>query len=110
MRQRRRYTEHMFGILLTLLLAQQPASPPAPVYTGAPMNLDVENAELGNVLRLISAVSHLNFVLDDTVKGTVTAHLVDVPWDLALAAILQSKGLTAVPYGTNLMLVQPLDH
>ena len=69
----------------------------------------MEDAELGNVLRLISAVSHLNFVLDDTVKGTVTAHLEDVPWDLALAAILQSKGLIAVPYGTNLLLVQPLD-
>lgn len=132
----------MFGVLLTLLLAQQaaspaaPAAPPAPpkrddgavlirlggqvsdadeagraapVYSGAPIDLDVQDAELGNVLRLISAVSHLNFVLDDTVKGTVTAHLEGVPWDLALAAILQSKGLVAVPYGTNLLLVQPLD-
>ena len=147
----------MFGVLLTLLLAQQaaspaaPAAPPtppkrddgavlirlggqvtdadearcprqpgghtdadeagraAPVYSGTPIDLDVEDAELGNVLRLISAVSHMNFVLDDTVKGTVTAHLESVPWDLALAAILQSKGLIAVPYGTNLLLVQPLD-
>lgn len=118
----------MYGALLSIVLAQPPAATDGavliraggqvvsadqagarePVYSGAPIDLDVVNAELGNVLRLISAVSHLNFVLDDTVHGTVTAHLEAVPWDQALAVILQSKGLVAVPYGDNLLLVQPV--
>lgn len=79
-----------------------------PVYTGTPIDLDVQQAELASVLRLISAVSHLNFVLDDSVHGTVTVHLEDVPWDQALDAILQSKGLVAVPMGSTLRLVQPI--
>lgn len=127
----------MAQALLLLLLAQQVVSPATPstpreddgavlirlggevvdadeaggaqrVYTGTPIDLDVQQAELASVLRLISAVSHLNFVLDDGVHGTVTVHLERVPWDLALDAILQSKGLVAVPMGPNLRLIQPM--
>lgn len=124
----------MTALTLALLLAQQPAAAPrAPaddgavlirtggrvvdadeagrdvqVWSGTPIDIDVQDAELASVLRLISAVSHLNFVLDDSVKGTVTARMEQVPWDLALAAILQSKGLTAVPFGPQIMVVQPV--
>lgn len=71
------------------------------------IDIDVVNADVRGVLRLIADVSHLNFVLDDAVHGTVTTTLRDVPWDQALAAILQSQGLVAVPFGEEILVVQP---
>ncbi len=94
----------MQGALLSLaLLAADPAPAPAPVR----IDIDVVNADIRGVLRLIAEVSDLNFVLDDAVKGTVTARMIDVPWNDALAAILVSEGLVAVPFGDNILLVQP---
>lgn len=82
-------------------------SGPAPVSEAAHIDIDVVNADIRDVLRLVAIVSGLNFVVDDAVKGTVTARMLDVPWDMALAAILQSKGLTTVPFGESILLVQP---
>lgn len=38
-------------------------------------------------------VSELNIVVADTVQGSVTLRLINVPWDQALDIILQAKGL-----------------
>jgi len=69
-------------------------------WTGFPLNLNLVNADIHNVFRLVSAVSGLNIVSSDDVEGQVTVQLAEVPWDQALAAILQAKGLGAVQYGT----------
>jgi type IV pilus assembly protein PilQ len=69
-------------------------------WTGFPLNLNLVNADIHNVFRLVSAVSGLNIVSSDDVEGEVTVQLAEVPWDQALAAILQAKGLGAVQYGT----------
>lgn len=69
-------------------------------WTGFPLNLNLVNADIHNVFRLVSAVSGLNIVSSDDVEGNVTVQLAEVPWDQALAAILQAKGLGAVQYGT----------
>jgi type IV pilus assembly protein PilQ len=69
-------------------------------WTGFPLNLNLVNADIHNVFRLVSAVSGLNIVSSDDVEGEVTVQLSEVPWDQALAAILQAKGLGAVQYGT----------
>jgi type IV pilus assembly protein PilQ len=57
-------------------------------FTGRAINLDMVNADIHNVFRLISHVSGLNIVSSDEVSGEVTVRLVDVPWDQALVAIL----------------------
>lgn len=90
-----------------LLLAALAADPPAAPRPAEPIDIDVENAPIRDVLRLIGEVGHLNFVLDDAVQGTVTVSLREVPWDQALAAILASEGLVAVPFGEDILLVQP---
>jgi len=77
-------------------------------WTGFPLNLNLVNADVHNVFRLISAVSNLNIVSSDDVDGEVTVQLAEVPWDQALAAILQAKGLGAVQYGT-IVRVAPID-
>jgi type IV pilus assembly protein PilQ len=68
----------------------------------------VVDADIRGVLRLVSKVSNLNFVVPDHVQSTVTASLEDVPWDMALAAILSAEGLMAVPYSDEIILIEPI--
>ncbi|MCK6527887.1 type IV pilus secretin PilQ [Myxococcota bacterium] len=77
-------------------------------WSGRRINMDLVNADIHNVFRLISHVSKLNIVSSDEVKGTVTVRLIDVPWDQALAAILQAKGLGASQFG-NIIRVAAIE-
>ncbi len=77
-------------------------------YSGRRIDLDLKDADIHNVLRLIGDVSRRNIVVADDVGGTVTIRLRNVPWDQALAVILQSKKLGMVEQG-NLLRIAPLD-
>jgi len=81
---------------------------PTHQWKGFPINLNLVNANIHNLFRLLSAVSKLNIVTSDDVEGTVTVQLHEVPWDQALAAILQAKGLGAAQYGT-IVRVAPIE-
>jgi type IV pilus assembly protein PilQ len=76
------------------------------VYNGRRMDLDFVNADIHNILRLLSDVGQVNIVLGDDVKGNVTIRMRDVPWDQALDVILKSKGLGMQREG-NLIRVAP---
>jgi len=95
--------------------AAQPPAPPAPpappqgpivppagpgtitgqgrVYTGQPVVLDFQGADLRAVLRTFAEISGLNMVIDPAVQGTVDVALRDVPWDQALDIILRANKL-----------------
>jgi type IV pilus assembly protein PilQ len=77
-------------------------------WSGRRINLDLVEADIHAVFRLISHVSRLNIVSGDDVKGTVTVRLIDVPWDQALAVILQAKGLASQQFG-NIVRVAPIE-
>ena len=64
---------------------------PTPGFTGRRLSLDFKDAEVNDILRLISEVSGLNFVAGPEVKGTVSIKLADVPWDQALDLILKTN-------------------
>lgn len=64
-------------------------------YVGKPIDLDVKDADIVEVCRLLSEVGHVNIVVADDVKGSVTLKMTHVPWDQALDAILKSKGYAA---------------
>src|SRR5699024_4701240 len=46
-----------------------------------------------SALQLIAEHSHLNLVAADSVQGSITLRLDNVPWDQALDVILRAKGL-----------------
>jgi type IV pilus assembly protein PilQ len=71
---------------------------------GQHVNLDVQDADVRHVIRLIADVGGVNYVLDDGVQGTITVHLVDVTWEDALSAVLQARGLAATPVGTTFVI------
>lgn len=60
------------------------------------ISLDVQDAEVRSVLRLLADTANMNLVVADTVKGKVTLKLTNVPWDAALRVVLASKSLGAV--------------
>jgi type IV pilus assembly protein PilQ len=80
----------------------------ADAYAGRRIDLDLKDADIHNVLRLIGDVSRRNIVVADEVKGRVTIRLRNVPWDQALGVILQSKRLGMVEQG-NMIRVAPLE-
>ena len=63
-------------------------------YTGERMSLNFQNIDVRAVLQLIAEFTKINIVTSDSVQGTLTLRLNDVPWDQALDIILRSKGLS----------------
>jgi type IV pilus assembly protein PilQ len=76
-------------------------------YTGHPINFDFEDADLRAVLRVFSAESGLNMIIDPQVQGRVNVVLNDVPWDQALDQILRSNKLGYTVEG-NIIRIAPL--
>jgi type IV pilus assembly protein PilQ len=75
-----------------------------PRYHGAPIDLDVKNADLANVFRLLAEVGHVNIVVAGELTGTITLSLKRVPWDQALDVIARAKDL-AIERDGNVILV-----
>ena len=69
-------------------------------YSGTPVSLDFQQADLKSVLRVFSEISGLNVVIDPSVQGTVDVALKDVPWDQALDIILRANQLGYLVDGT----------
>ena len=76
-------------------------------YSGNRIDLDLKDADVHNVLRLLADVGKLNVITGDNVAGAITIKMRNVPWDQALDIVLQSKGLGMVRMG-NLVRVAPL--
>lgn len=83
-------------------------APKARRYKGRRISLDLKDADIQNVLRLLADVSKLNIVAADDVTGRVTIKLRNVPWDQALDIILRSKQLDKVRNG-NIIRVAPIE-
>lgn len=83
-------------------------APTKKAYTGRRINLDLKDAEIDNVLRLLADVSKLNIVAADDVKGKITIKLTNVPWDQALDIILRAKQLDKTRNG-NIIRVAPIE-
>ena len=62
-------------------------------YNGQSLSLNFQSIDVRQVLQVIADFTGFNVVTSDSVSGSVTLRLQDVPWDQALEIILQSKGL-----------------
>lgn len=72
------------------------------------VSLDVKDADLHNVVRLIADTGKINVIVPEEVKGRVTIKLRDVPWPKALEIILSSRGLGSERDG-NIIYVDTLE-
>lgn len=58
------------------------------------VNMNVINGEVRDVLTALAAIGRINLVVDDTVSGTITIQLRDIPYETALDLVCKTKGLT----------------
>lgn len=77
-----------------------------PGYAGDKLSLNFQNIEVRALLQVIADFTNFNVVTSDTVTGSVTLRLKDVPWDQALDIIMQAKGLGLRKSG-NVLWIAP---
>jgi type IV pilus assembly protein PilQ len=92
-----------------LLAAAQTQNQTGPrQFTGEPITLDFQGADLRAVLRTFAEIAEgLNIVIDPSIQGTVDVSLRDVPWDQALDIILRANKLGYSVEG-NIVRIVPL--
>ena len=62
-------------------------------YTGEKLSLNFQSIDVRTLLQVIADFTNFNIVASDSVTGTITLRLQDVPWDQALDIILEAKNL-----------------
>lgn len=77
-------------------------------YKGDKLSLNFQNIDIRSLLQVFADFTNFNIITSDTVQGTVTLRLKDVPWDQALDIVMQSKGLDSRKNG-NVVLIAPRD-
>ena len=77
-----------------------------PSYNGKRVTFNFQDIPVRSALQLIADISGLNLVASDSVGGSVTLRLVNVPWDQALDVILRAKSLDKRRNG-NVIWVAP---
>src|SRR6187551_1469710 len=75
-------------------------------YHGARIDLDVKDADIHDVMRLLADVGHVNIVVADTVRGNVTLRLKRVPWDQVACTIAAVHKLTMSVDGNVVMVTK----
>lgn len=60
-----------------------------PGYSEQKLSLNFQNVELRNLLQVFSEFANKNIIMSESVSGTLTLRLKDVPWDEALDIIYQ---------------------
>ncbi|MDM7456849.1 MAG: type IV pilus secretin PilQ [Tepidimonas sp.] len=77
-----------------------------PKYSGEKLSLNFQNIDVRSLLQVIADFTNFNIITTDTVQGSLTLRLKDVPWDQALDIILEAKQLGMTKTG-NVIRVAP---
>lgn len=77
-------------------------------YRGEKLSFNFQNVEVRAALQAIADISGLNIITSDSVSGSLTLRLREVPWDQALDVVLQAKGLDMRKNG-NVLWIAPKD-
>ncbi|MBA3442106.1 MAG: hypothetical protein H0T92_19780, partial [Pyrinomonadaceae bacterium] len=72
-------------------------------FVGEPINLNVVNADIRDILNYITEQYGVNFIIDKSVgPAPVTVNVTEVPWNVALDAILRANRLDIAVTGNIL--------
>jgi type IV pilus assembly protein PilQ len=75
-------------------------------YKGEKISFNFQNVEVRAALQAVADISGLNIIASDSVNGSLTLQLKQVPWDQALDVIMQAKGLDMRKNG-NVLWIAP---
>ena len=78
-------------------------------FSGTPIDVDYQSANLRTVLRNLSEIGGINLVIDPSVPGnaTVDLKLSQVPWDQVMDVVMKSSQLTYDLQGPVLRVLGP---
>ena len=95
----------MLCVWLPLQVLSQPMQSNK-AFVGAPISMNFQNIEVRSALQILAQFTGLNVVAADSVNGSLSFHLQQVPWDQVLDLIAQAKGLSVRQEG-NVIWVAP---
>lgn len=75
-------------------------------FSGKKVSLDFQNIDIRTILQILSKEANTNIIASDSVQGKMTLTLKDVPWDQALALILDTYDLVKISQG-NIIRIAP---
>ena len=87
-------------------LSAATGAPSLKQYTGKPISLDLVDADLRNVLRLISDVTGTNIVIEPDAGGRVTLRVEQIPWDQVLDMVLSMNNLGMEKHGNVIRIAR----
>lgn len=95
--------------LIVLELSKETVSPPTEKkMIERTVSLEVKDADVIDVLRMLSRLGNINIITSPEVKGTVTMRFDNVPFSVAFSAILRAIECNAVEISEGVILVKPL--
>ena len=77
-------------------------------FVGKPISIQAQNEEVVKIINFISEDVGVNIIVSESVKGTISLKLNQVPWDQALVVIMKTKGLGYVRNG-NILRIASLE-
>lgn len=101
-------TENRFTIEVREAVDESQKLTSQKTYKGEKLSLNFQNVEIRTVLQVLAEFTGMNIITSDTVNGSLTLRLKDVPWDQAMDIILQAKGLDQRKTG-NVVWIAPRD-
>ncbi|MDD2751999.1 MAG: type IV pilus secretin PilQ [Candidatus Omnitrophica bacterium] len=82
---------------------------PEQIELSSNVTLDFKEADIRNVLKIISLKSGVNIVATPEVIGNVTIRLVDIPWERALDTIVKTYGFGYEWLNNKVVMVSTLE-
>jgi type IV pilus assembly protein PilQ len=79
-------------------------------FKGERISLNFQNADIRSLLQVFAEFTNLNIIASDSVSGTITLRLKDVPWDQAMEIVLKSKSLGVRQTGNVLLIAPATEH
>ena len=84
-----------------------PGANVAPTFSGAPLSLNLANADIRDVLRVFGQLSGLEITAGPEVQGSVTVNITDMPWDQAFDQIIRENGYAYRTNGSKIEVFKP---
>ncbi len=89
----------LMTFLMSSALGVVPEISPTPSARNGLITLQFHQIELTELLQVLAKIGKANFLLSDSIQGTISIDLQSTPWQTALHSILASRGLRLVRNG-----------
>jgi len=76
-------------------------------YVGKKISIDLQDADIKSVIRLISEIANVNIILGEEIDGKVTLKIKETPWDQVLDIIMARFNLGKAELN-NVIYIAPL--